>query len=77
MSKIFVINRHDEIDNCHRPDSYVESEDEAIAAVKHLNETEGLNIICEEDGSMANIVDDDAIWYDYDEVEPYVEDNKQ
>ena len=28
-----------------------------------------MSIICEDDGSMANICDDDAIWYDYDEVE--------
>ena len=73
MEKIYVINRHDECDCCHRPIAFVKTEDEAIAVVKHLNETDGCSIICEDDGSMANICDDDAIWYDYDEVEPYKE----
>ena len=73
MEKIYVINRHDEHDCRHRPIAFVETEAEAIAAVKYLNETDGCSIICEDDGSMANICDDDAIWYDYDEVEPYKE----
>ena len=42
---------------------------EAQKIVKYLNETDGMSIVCEDDGSMANIIDDDAIWYDYDEVE--------
>lgn len=73
MKKIYVINRHDEGDCCHRPIAFVETETEAQEIVKHLNETDGCSIICEDDGSMANICDDDAIWYDYDEVEPYNE----
>ena len=73
MNKIYVINRHDEADNTHSPYWYVNSEKQAIAAVKHLNETDGLHITLEDDGSLADICDDDAIWYDYDEVEPYNE----
>lgn len=73
MKKIYVINRHDEGDCCHRPIAFVETETEAQEIVKHLNETDGCSIVCEDDGSMANICDDDAIWYDYDEVEPYNE----
>ena len=73
MDKIYVINRHDEGDCCHSPYAYVKTEAEAIAAVKYLNETDGCSIICEDDGSMANICDDDAIWYDYDEIKPYDE----
>jgi len=75
MEKLYVINRHDEIDNGHKPYWYVKTEAEAIAAVKHLNKTDGLNIICEDDGSLADIVDDDAIWFDYDEVEYYDKSN--
>lgn len=67
--KLYVINRHDEMDSCHRPDCIVNTEAEAIKVVKYLNETDGLNIVCEEDGSLADICDDDAIWYDYSEVE--------
>lgn len=73
MEKLYVIIRHDEIDACHKPHWYVKTEAEAIAAVKRLNEVDGLNIVCEEDGSLADIVDDDAIWFDYEEVEPYNE----
>ena len=71
MEKIYVIVRHDEGDCCHSPLWFVKTEAEAVAAVKHLNETDGCSIICEDDGSMANICDDDAIWYDYTEVEFY------
>ena len=69
MTKEYVILRHDEGDNCTRAYYVVDNEAEAQKIVKHLNETDGCSIVCEDDGSMANICDDDAIWYDYDEVE--------
>lgn len=69
MSKEYVIMRHDEADNCVRAYYVVDNEAEAQKIVKHLNETDGCSIICEDDGSMANICDDDAIWYDYDGAE--------
>lgn len=71
MNKLFVIVRHDEMDNCRTPYYYVENEDEAIAAVKHLNETEGVSVTLEDDGSVADICDDDAIYYSYTDVEHY------
>lgn len=71
MNKLFVIVRHDEMNNCHTPYYYVENKDEAIVAVKNLNETDGLNITLEDDGSVADINDDDAIWYDYCAVYQY------
>ena len=71
MNKLFVIVRHDEMDNCHTPYYYVENEGEAIAAVKHLNETDGVSVTLEEDGSVADICDDDAIYYSYTDVEHY------
>lgn len=67
--KKYVIIRHDEGDNCTRAYYVVDNEAEAQKIVKYLNETDGMSIVCEDDGSMANIIDDDAIWYDYDEVE--------
>lgn len=67
--KLYIIIRHDEHDGCTNAHYAVASEAEAQKIVKHLNETDGMSIICEDDGSMANICDDDAIWYDYDEVE--------
>ena len=67
-NKLYVIVRHDEADNCVRAYYVVDNETEAQKIVKHLNETDGCSIVLEDDGSMANICDDDAIWYDYDEV---------
>lgn len=68
MDKKYVIMRHDEGDNCVNTNCIVDNEAEAQKIVKYLNETDGLSIVCEEDGSMANICDDDAIWYDYEET---------
>ena len=53
MSKEYVIMRHDEADNCVRAYYVVDNEAEAQKIVKHLNETDGCSIICEDDGSMA------------------------
>ena len=61
--------RHDEADNCVRAYYVVDNETDAQKIVKHLNETDGLHITLEDDGSLADIEDDDAIWYDYDEAE--------
>lgn len=69
MSKEYVIMRHDEADNCVRAYYVVDNETDAQKIVKHLNETDGLHITLEDDGSLADIEDDDAIWYDYDEAE--------
>lgn len=69
QDKIYVISRHDEGDNITRPYYYTDDEAKAIAKVKELNEKDGLSITLDDDGSMADIEDDDAIWYDYDEVE--------
>ena len=69
MSKEYVIMRHDEADNCVRAYYVVDNEAEAQKIVKHLNETDGLHITLEDDGSLADIEDDDAIWYDYDGAE--------
>ncbi|MBR2239897.1 hypothetical protein IKN40_08865 [bacterium] len=68
---MYVISRHDEMDNCHSPYYFTDSEEEAKKIVKHLNETDGLNVTLEEDGSVADIKDDDAIWYDYCDVCQY------
>ena len=69
MTKEYVIIRHDEADNCVRAYYVVDNEAKAKQMVKELNEKEGCSITLEDDGSLADITDDDAIWYDYDEVE--------
>lgn len=71
MTKLFVIIRNDEMDNCHTPYYYVKNEEEAIAAVKHLNETEGVSVTLDDNGSVVDIWDDTAIYYSYINVELY------
>ena len=71
MNTIYIIMRHDEGDKCVKPIYWLKTKRIAEDVVKRLNTTEGLHIVCEDDGSMANICDDDAIWYEYQEVTHY------
>lgn len=71
MNTIYVIVRHDLSDNTHNPTFWTTTEDKAVEIVKQLNENNSLNVALNNDGSMADICDDDAIWYDYKEVTQY------